>query len=67
MANGNLGSSIDNSFNDKASSIAVLTGTWAFYKDATFRTFMAELRPGAYPSVQAVGIANDALSSLQPV
>ena len=67
MANGNLGSSIDNSFNDKTSSIAVLSGSWAFYKDATFRTFMAELQPGAYPSVQAVGIANDALSSLQPV
>jgi hypothetical protein len=67
MANGNLNSSTDNSFNDKTSSIAVLSGTWAFYKDATFRTFMAELQPGAYPSVTAVNIANDALSSLQPV
>ena len=67
MANGNLGSSIDNSFNDRTSSIAVLSGSWIFYKDATFRTFMAELQPGAYPSVEAVGIANDALSSLQPV
>ena len=67
MANGNLGSSIDNSFNDRTSSIAVLSGIWTFYKDATFQTFMAELGPGAYPSVEAVGIANDALSSLQPV
>jgi hypothetical protein len=67
MANGNLGSSIDNSFNDKTSSIAVLSGVWDFFKDATLRTFMAQLRPGAYPSVEAVGIANDALSSLEPV
>ncbi len=66
MANGNLGSPTDNSFNDRTSSIAVLSGTWIFYRDATFQTFLAELQPGAYPSVEAVGIANDAVSSLQP-
>jgi hypothetical protein len=62
MSNGNL-----NSFNDKTSSIAVLSGVWDFYKDASFRTLMAQLRPGAYPSVTAVGIANDTLSSVQLV
>ena len=67
MANGNLNSSVDSSFNDKTSSIAVLSSTWAFYKDSGFRTLMGQLGPGAYPSVTAVGIANDALSSLQPV
>ena len=64
----NLNASDDNFFNDKVSSIAVLDGTWVYYRDAAFRGQYAQiLGPGLYGWVENVDIKNDDMSSLQPV
>jgi hypothetical protein len=63
----NLNADDDNFFNDRVSSIAVLAGTWAFYQDWKFEgQYDAVLVPGMYPSVEAVNIKNDDMSSLAP-
>jgi Beta/Gamma crystallin len=63
-----LGASEDDYFNDKVSSIVVRQGNWSFYAHADFRTKYAPiLGPGLYRSVSELGIANDKLSSLEPV
>jgi len=57
-------------FNDVASSIVVVDGVWRFFADSEFQNQTgADLGPGLYPWVEAVGvgIANDAISSLTPV
>lgn len=55
----------DNSFNDATSSIAVLDGTWSFYRDAgLLLSYDVALGQGLFPSVEDVGIANDDVSSL---
>jgi hypothetical protein len=64
----NLNAGDDHGFNDAVSSLVVLDGNWRFYVNAGFKNpYPTVLGPGLYPSVEAVGIANDALSSLQPV
>jgi hypothetical protein len=56
----------DDAFNDATSSIAVLLNQWFTYRDADFvEAFDVTLGPGLFASVTAVGIANDAISSLQ--
>ncbi len=54
-------------FNDVTSSFAVLEGNWQFFNKANFDDFVTTLGPGVYPNVEAVGIPNDAISSLRPV
>lgn len=54
---------LGNDFNDLTSSIVIIRGTWAFYRDVDFTTFQTILEPGLY-SVPPSGIANDSLSSL---
>jgi hypothetical protein len=54
-------------FNDETSSIVVLDGNWQFYANYDFNDLRATLIPGVYPSVDAVGISNDTLSSLRPL
>lgn len=54
-------------FNDQVSSIVVLEGIWQFFANYNFDELRATLIPGVYPSVDAVGIANDTLSSLRPL
>jgi Beta/Gamma crystallin len=67
-AESNLNSGDDNFFNDKVSSIAILEGTWAFYRHAGFVGQYAQiLGPGLYSFVGNVDIQNDDISSLQPV
>ncbi|HLG61594.1 MAG TPA: beta/gamma crystallin-related protein [Ktedonosporobacter sp.] len=54
-------------FNDETSSIVVLEGNWQFFANYNFDELRATLIPGVYPSVDAIGIANDTLSSLRPL
>ena len=56
----------DRGFNDIASSIKVLTGTWEVCSDANFRGNCTVLEPGQYRSLRDLGI-NDSLSSLRRV
>ncbi|MDM9586273.1 beta/gamma crystallin-related protein [Nostoc sp. GT001] len=54
---------VGDDFNDLTSSIAIIRGTWAFYRDLNFTTYQTTLGPGLYSSLPG-GIANDSLSSL---
>jgi hypothetical protein len=56
----------DSGFNDEASSIKVLTGTWEVCTDASFRGDCQVLEPGQYRSLGDMGM-NDRLSSLRRV
>jgi hypothetical protein len=56
----------DSGFNDKASSIKVLTGSWEVCSDADFRGDCTVLEPGQYPSLRDMGM-NDRLSSVRKV
>jgi len=56
----------DSGFNDKASSIKVLTGTWEVCSDANFGGDCAVLEPGQYWSLRDMGM-NDRLSSMRRV
>ena len=53
-------------FNDKASSVKVLTGTWEICTDADFRGDCTVLEPGQYPSLSDFRL-NDRVSSLRKV
>jgi len=56
----------DSGFNDKASSIKVLSGTWEVCSDANFRGDCTVLEPGQYRSLNDMAM-NDRLSSLRRV
>jgi hypothetical protein len=61
-----LNAADDDGFNDATSSIAVLLNQWFTYRDAAFvEPFDVTLGTGLFRSVTDVGIANDAISSLQ--
>lgn len=63
----NLNAGDDNFFNDKVSSLVILDGNWAFYRNAGFNGQYAKiLGPGIYSFVGNVDIQNDDMSSLQP-
>jgi uncharacterized protein YcfJ len=53
-------------FNDRASSAIVVGQRWQACEDANFRGRCMVLRPGQYPSLQAMGL-NDRISSVRPV
>jgi len=53
-------------FNDRASSAIVDHGQWQACEDAYFRGRCIVLRPGQYPSLEAMGLGN-AISSLRRV
>lgn len=53
-------------FNDRASSAIVTGDPWEACEDAGFRGRCVVLRPGQYPSLQAMGL-NDRLSSVRAV
>ena len=63
----NLNASDDNFFNDKVSSLAVLSGQWEFFSDPGFQTNRVLLNKGLYTFVGDVGIKNDDISSLRPL
>ncbi|MEH2459688.1 beta/gamma crystallin-related protein [Nostoc sp.] len=54
-------------YNDKASSINITQGQWAFYTDANYQGTSVILNPGSYSSVENVGLPNDAISSFRRV
>ena len=53
-------------FNDRASSVVVLSDRWEVCDDAQFRGRCVVLRPGRYPSLSAMGL-NDRVSSVRSV
>lgn len=53
-------------FNDRASSIMVDRGRWEVCEDINYGGHCAILRPGSYPSLQAMGL-NDRISSVRRV
>ncbi len=64
----NLAAHDDDFFNDRVSSIAVLSGTWRFYMHSNYiGQYAATLGPGIYRNVGSLGFDNDAISSLQAV
>jgi uncharacterized protein YcfJ len=52
-------------FNDRASSAIVSNGRWEVCEDVGFQGRCAELRPGNYDSLRAMGM-NDRISSVRP-
>ncbi|MEH2361748.1 beta/gamma crystallin-related protein [Nostoc sp.] len=54
-------------YNDKASSIYITQGTWAFYTDANYQGTSVALNPGAYNWVENVGLPNDSISSFRRI
>ncbi len=69
----NLALSEDGFFNDQVSSFIIASGHWMFYKHSGFRSpYMRAgeplvLGPGQYPSVEALGIPENDISSLRAV
>jgi uncharacterized protein YcfJ len=53
-------------FNDRASSVVVVGQRWQACDDVRFGGRCTVLRPGQYPSLQAVGL-NDRISSVRPM
>jgi uncharacterized protein YcfJ len=53
-------------FNDRASSVVVLSERWEVCADTRFDGRCVVLRPGRYPSLAAMGM-NDRVSSVRPV
>ena len=53
-------------FNDRASSVVVMSDRWEVCADARFEGRCVVLRPGRYPSLEAMGM-NDRVSSVRPV
>jgi hypothetical protein len=67
----NLNAPDDNFFNDKVSSLHILSGLWVFFRDSLFQNPYAggtEFGPAIDgSSVEALGIKNDDMSSLRSV
>ena len=67
----NLNAPDDNFFNDKVSSLVILSGLWVFFRDSNFQNPYAggtEFGPAIDgSSVEALGIKNDDMSSLRSV
>jgi uncharacterized protein YcfJ len=53
-------------FNDRASSVIVTGGRWEICEDARFSGNCRIVRPGQYPSLNAMGLSNS-ISSVRPV
>jgi len=53
-------------FNDRASSVVVVGQRWQVCEDVRFDGRCTVLRPGQYPSLQAMGM-NDRISSVRPL
>ncbi|WP_114969986.1 beta/gamma crystallin-related protein [Rhodoferax ferrireducens] len=61
-----LGNLERNGFNDRASSVEVVGDRWEVCEDVRFNGRCAVLRPGRYPSLDAMGL-NDRVSSVRAV
>ena len=62
IALGGVGNGTNGDWNDKVSSIVIVSGRWQFFKDINFGPaplpFASGLGPGLYPNVESVGIDN---------
>lgn len=66
LALGGTGTNVSGTWNDIASSFVIRSGRWAFYKNENYDFQQGTvLGPGLYPSVTAVGIDNDSISSVK--
>lgn len=54
-------------WNDRISSIIVVSGRWRFYEAGNYGGASWELGPGYYSNLAAVNIPNDVISSFRPV
>lgn len=64
----NLAASDDSFFNDRTSSIAILLGTWEFFRHINLADrYPRSLGEGLHSWVEAAGIRNDDLSSLRHI
>ena len=68
FAEANLNASDDSFFNDRVSSMAILSGQWEFFRDSNFQNpYGVVLGKGIYDFLQNFGIKNDDMSSLNPL
>jgi hypothetical protein len=58
---------VGSDWNDRVSSIIVVSGTWQFFVDVDFGGASVTLGPGYYRFVQDVGLPNDSLSSFKAI
>lgn len=54
-------------WNDRISSIIVISGTWRFYQHWHYEGLFWDLGPGYYPWIVDNGIPNDMISSFQVI
>ncbi len=54
-------------WNDRISSIIIVSGRWRFFEASDGRGASWELGPGYYPNLAAANIPNDIISSFWPV
>jgi hypothetical protein len=54
-------------WNDRISSIIVVSGRWRFYEHRDYTGAQWDLAPGYYPDLAAVNIPNDSVSSFKPI
>jgi len=54
-------------WNDKISSIKVVSGTWRFYESPNYGGRYWDLGPGGYSSVESVGIPDNLISSFKQI
>jgi hypothetical protein len=55
-------------WDDNISSFVVLAGQWQFFRGRNFDDQLGDtVGPGVYPAMQAVGVAEDAISSIKLV
>ena len=54
-------------WNDKISSLIVVSGRWAFYEHRDYGGARWELGPGYYPNPASANIPNDTISSFRPI
>lgn len=52
-------------WNDKISSLRIISGAWTFYRDGNFQGPSVTLGPGRYGDVTQAGIPNDWVSSFK--
>ncbi len=58
---------VGDGWNDRISSIIVVSGTWRFYEHSNYGGASWELGPGYYPNLGTVNIPNDTISSFRPI
>ena len=58
---------VGDGWNDRISSIIVVSGKWRFYEHSNYGGASWELGPGYYANLSTVNIPNDTISSFKPI